>query len=544
MKLFILCLFFNFVFLQQNLFSQNEKFPPITPRWALEHIVWEDSANNQGASEKLVNLYVEHKMPVGAIIIDSPWSTAYNNFEWDTNRYPNSTEMIQNFNNKNVKVILWLTGCINSTGKDVPIQIHPSFDEIVAKKYAVNNGKVSTWWKGDGLHIDFTNTDAVKWWNSQLDKVTIDGVYGFKVDQGEIYFGNTVQTSKGPMSNVDFRPYYYNEMYQYITSRKAAGAILGRPFSHQGGLEASVEQLSLGWCGDFEGSWNGLKLQINNIYKSAELGYGAPGCEVGGFYKARSGKNELIRYAQFGALTACMINGGENGAFTNHLPWYHDKETASCYRQAVWLHSQLIPYLFSTVVEAHKNGGSLIKNVSFEQESHILGDYIFTKAITSENNTVSFKLPQEGKWMDFWSKTISEGGTFITQTCPLNQFPLFIKVGAIIPMNVSNSYSGIGDSTLTGKQTIYIIPDKAKNEYQFFRPTGDGIDFDSIKITYDGQLNELMIEGENKLDYAFIISNCAKPIKVNNADEWNYNKNNQELLLLKNGNKFSIKLKF
>jgi alpha-glucosidase (family GH31 glycosyl hydrolase) len=44
----------------------------------------------------------------------------------------------------------------------MPIQKHPAFDEVIAKNYAINNGKTSKWWKGDGLHIDFTNKDAVK----------------------------------------------------------------------------------------------------------------------------------------------------------------------------------------------------------------------------------------------------------------------------------------------------------------------------------------------------------------------------------------------
>lgn len=535
-----ICLFIS----QLSVFSQSVRFPPITPRWALEHIVWEDSANNQVSSEKLVNLYMEHKMPVGAIIIDSPWSTAYNNFEWNTKRYPNSTEMIGNFNKKNVKVILWLTGCVNSTATDMPIQKHPAFDEVIAKNYAINNGKTSKWWKGDGLHIDFTNKEAVKWWNSELDKAVIDGVYGFKVDQGEVFFGDTVQTSIGEMTNVDFRQYYYNSMFQYITKRKAEGAILGRPFSHQGGIEASVEQLSLGWCGDFTGSWDGLKLQIDNIYKSAELGYGAPGCEVGGFWRDRSGKKELIRYAQFGALTASMINGGENGAFTNHLPWYHGEEATKCFLQAVWLHSQLIPYLFSSIVHVHKTGGSLIKDVSYKQESHKVGDYLFTKAITSANDSANFKLPNEGRWMDFWSKTIFEGGTNINKTYPLNQFPLFIKEGAIIPMNITNSYSGIGDSTLVGKQTIYIIPNKEKSVYQYFRPLGDGIEYDSNEIVFNGQLNELSVKGKNRLPYAFLVQKVSKPVKVNNADEWTYNEAKQELRIYKRGKKFKIKLYF
>jgi len=144
-------------------FAQVQKFPPITPRWAFEHIVWEDSANNQASSQQLVYEYLTHQMPVGAIIIDSPWSTSYNDFNWDTKRYPNATEMIGNFKKENVKVFLWLTGCINSSSKDVPVQMNPYFEEVLTKKYAINNGNTSKWWKGEGLHLDFTNKEAVKW---------------------------------------------------------------------------------------------------------------------------------------------------------------------------------------------------------------------------------------------------------------------------------------------------------------------------------------------------------------------------------------------
>lgn len=517
-----------------------QKLPPITPRWAFEHIVWEDSANNQASSERLVNEYRAHQMPVGAIIIDSPWSLSYNDFNWDTKRYPDAKKMIANLNKKQVKVILWLTGCINSTGKDVPVQMNPYFEEAVAKKYVVNNGKTSTWWKGEGLHVDFTNKEAVKWWNAKLDKVTVDGVYGFKVDQGEIYFGDTVLTSKGPMTNVDFRPYYYNSMFQYITGKKAEGAILGRPFSHQGGLEASVEQLSLGWCGDFEGSWAGLKLQVNNIYQSARLGYGAPGCEVGGFWKARSSKKELIRYAQFGALTASMINGGENGAFTNHLPWYHDEEAVKCYRQAVWLHTQLIPYFFSTVVQAHKTGGSLLKNTSIEGESHQVGDFLFTKAMTSDEDHVSFMLPEGNSWMDFWSKTICHGGWAMGQTYPLNEFPLFIRTGSFLPMNIENDFSGIGNASLKGKQSIYIVPRPGKFEYNYFRPLGEGVAYEQIHLVYDNGV--ILVEGKTSLPYAFLIQNMEKPTKVLNADKWKYDASTKELLVLKSGSSFTLKV--
>lgn len=33
-------------------------------------------------------------MQVGAVDIDSGWSTGYNNFIFDTKKYPNATEMV------------------------------------------------------------------------------------------------------------------------------------------------------------------------------------------------------------------------------------------------------------------------------------------------------------------------------------------------------------------------------------------------------------------------------------------------------------------
>jgi alpha-glucosidase (family GH31 glycosyl hydrolase) len=115
------CLLF-FLLSSGLVFSQNIKHPPITPKWAFEQIVWEDNINKRSSAELLIDLHLKHSMPVGAIIIDSPWSTAYNNFDWDTIRYPKPSEMISNFQKHNVKTILWLTGCVNINSKDVPIK--------------------------------------------------------------------------------------------------------------------------------------------------------------------------------------------------------------------------------------------------------------------------------------------------------------------------------------------------------------------------------------------------------------------------------------
>lgn len=270
------------------------QYPPITPAWALGHIVWEDSLNTEDGARRIVGEYFKHGIPVHAVIIDSPWSTAYNDFEWDYFRYPGHAQMIEDFSKKNVKVILWLTGVVNRKSKDTRLQKSINYDEVVRRNLGINKNVPATWWKGEGVHIDFTNPDAIEWWSQQLDKVFKDGVYGWKVDQGEYWFGDIVETSMGEMSNALFRPYYYDAMYDYTVKRNPNAIIIARPYSHQGGFAASVEKMSLGWCGDFSGDWSGLKLQIQNIYKSSQRGYGAIGCEVAGFLAQKQVKNPLF----------------------------------------------------------------------------------------------------------------------------------------------------------------------------------------------------------------------------------------------------------
>lgn len=110
------------------------------------------------------------------------------------------------------------------------------------------------------------------------------------------------------MPQVDFRPYYYNAMYDYTRTKNDEGIIIARPFSHQGGFAASVAKLNMGWCGDYSGNWKGIQDQLTDIYHSAQAGYGAIAMEVGGFYQGRSDKEQFTRYFQAGCMTACIGN--------------------------------------------------------------------------------------------------------------------------------------------------------------------------------------------------------------------------------------------
>ena len=65
---------------------------PVTPPWALECWVWEDDHNTEEYTLELLKGYEEHDIPARTVLIDSPWSTRYNDFIVDEQRYPTPAE--------------------------------------------------------------------------------------------------------------------------------------------------------------------------------------------------------------------------------------------------------------------------------------------------------------------------------------------------------------------------------------------------------------------------------------------------------------------
>src|SRR3954471_9786289 len=87
---------------------------PLTPPWALECWLWEDDHNTGSYLKELVDGYAAHDLPVGAVVIDSPWSQRYNDFRFDETRYPNPRKLFSELHERGCRVVLWMTCMVNS----------------------------------------------------------------------------------------------------------------------------------------------------------------------------------------------------------------------------------------------------------------------------------------------------------------------------------------------------------------------------------------------------------------------------------------------
>ncbi len=521
--------------------AQFQGNPPICPRWAFEPWVWEDNGNTREHVMGLVEGYQSRDIPVGAVIVDSPWSTSYNSFEWDAERYPQPEQMIKQLNERGVRVVLWITGMMNSESKDTPQDKPEHFDEVIDRGLVVDDGKQYKWWKGRGTHIDFTNPEACEWFGQRLDRMMAMGVDGWKVDQAEHYLADMVQTSIGEIEKSQFKPYYYAQVRDRAYEHNRESLIFARPYSHQGGFAASRNKCTVGWCGDYSGDFAGLRKQMQNLYKSANAGYGALAVEVGGFFRDHPTKQSLIRYAQFGALMPVMVNGGENGGLTEHLPWHHDEQTVAIYRYYATLHSELAPYIFSCSVDSHLHGGSIVKDADNALHHHRLGEWVYASVVVDEATQKQVRLLDSSEWIDYWDQDrVREAGATYQAELPLERAAIHIKPGAIIPMDVTNDVTGHGDASSGGKQTIVIYP-HGQSSYVFHRPRGSGIAYDDVTIAVDEQGGTIEVAGEIEADYRIRVKCFARPGEVRGGTD-RYDAKTKWLQIDRTGSSFTIEI--
>jgi alpha-glucosidase (family GH31 glycosyl hydrolase) len=415
--------------------SAPVSYDRVWPEWTLKHWVWEDESTQESALA-LVDGYLARDIPVSAIIIDSPWETGYNTLDWDTERFPDPQAMIDELHAQDVHVFMWIVPAINT---DVAV-----YDELAEKGWfmqsdADSGPRVVDWWKGEGSLIDFYNPEALDWWHGQLDKTLAYGIDGWKCD-GVDYYQVFAPYSPGAgqdIARLDYSHTYYQDMHDYTRAQLGEDRVnTARPIDNYGfGLGgdevafAPRETLWAGWVGDQDADFGGLTAALENMFESAEYGYVAFGSDIGGYreddaYPQGRSKEVLIRWAQLGAFTPVMENGG--GGL--HAPWEFDEDTVDIYRRFVQLHMALVPYLDAHGAVAFHEGGSLMEFTDEATYSYLLGPDVFVMPILSEGAVSASPQLPEGDWIYLFDG--SQHSVSASVDVPLEHFPVFVRAGS------------------------------------------------------------------------------------------------------------------
>jgi alpha-glucosidase (family GH31 glycosyl hydrolase) len=447
--------------------------PPLTPPWALECWVWEDDGNTAAATLELLEDYRRNDFPVRTVLIDSPWSTRYNDFRVDEIRFPEPEKFFKRLQDDGYRVVLWMTSTVNSVSKDARIAEDKGwFQQAAEKGYLAGNGLQTKWWKGQGGFIDYSNPEARAWWHGMQQSLLDWGVDGWKLDGTDPYLMNWlwkipvpyIRTFEGLISNRTYANQYYRQEYRHGLEHNPEFVTLARsldspmPWARPWGF-APIEDAPVAWVGDNRHSWSdadyGLERALWCILRSARLGYSVIGSDIGGYHGAEPIPPDLyIRWAQFSAFCGLFLNGGHGERrMSRRTP-----EELEVIRKFSWLHTEWIPYLYSLVAEAHQGGLPLMRPLDKGDYHFLLGPYLLVAPFYQPGTTRTVHLP-EGRWRYlFRDAEVLIGPRVITREFPLSEYPVFVLDGAVIPMHIAREYTGIGERDWASYLTLNLYP--------------------------------------------------------------------------------------
>lgn len=475
--------------------------PPIpdpkryTPRWAFEPWISKDISTGADTYD-FVKGFQDRDIPVGAVVLDSPWETYYNSLIPNPARYPEFEKMVSDMHAKGVRVVLWTTQMINSfsydlePGGDKYEGPAPKLQEGNDCGFFVNGGEEYQWWKGKGSGVDFFNPAAAAWWHKQQETVLAAGIDGWKLDFGEDYITTTeLTTAAGVKTPQEYSEAYYRDFLAYGVQRRGKEFLTmvrawDESYGFKGRFYARPEHAPVSWMGDNRRDWVGLADALDETFRSAAAGYVVVGSDLGG-YLDRDDKDltgpqiplDPVVFARWTALSGLSPFMQLHGR-ANLTPWTFpdmpDQITA-IYRFWAKLHHAMVPFFYSVAEEAYGGAKGIVRPIGAMNGwagdyRYELGDAFLVAPLLDATGKRDVPLPAGVRWYDWWAPAgdaIMGGQTLAAyDATDLTHFPLFVRAGAIVPLNVTDDANGLGTTASAGKLTVLVYPDATASSFK------------------------------------------------------------------------------
>ncbi|PQD14586.1 glycosyl hydrolase [Enterococcus faecalis] len=467
--------------------------PIMVPSWALGPWMSSNNWDRDSIVRQQVELTNQYDIPSTVIVLEQ-WSdeTTYYMFndaqypmlkpgeshsyhqmtfpKWG--RWPDPQGLIDYCHENGLKFILW----------QIPIekylnqQKHPLKDQdeayMIEKGFVVKNADGSPYripenWFTDSLLMDFTNDEAKKWWFEKRQYLIEIGVDGFKTDGGEMVYGADVTFSDGStgrnMRN-NYPKEYIKAYYEFAQQNK------GITFSRSGYTGAQTYPAH--WAGDERSTFESFKRQLIAGINSGMSGVLFWGWDLGGFNGDIPSAELFMRATSMATFCPIMQYHAESkGEFNqDRTPWNIAERTNTpkvidVYRFFANTRMNLLPYIYDQAMNSVNQQKPLMNALQIEYpkedfqncyDQFMFGESLLVAPVIEEKAIARNVQFPEGRWTDFWTHKIYDGGTTVEVSAEVHQIPVFIKENSAVFLNLGNT--GVLGETIGNDLTQYTKP--------------------------------------------------------------------------------------
>lgn len=409
--------------------------PPVVPAWS--HGLWLTTSFTTNYDEDTVNSFVdgmaERDIPLSVFHFDCFWMREFHwvDFIWDPATFPDPEGMLARLKAKGLKICLWINPYI--------AQQSYLFQEGKANGYLVKRADGSVWqwdrWQsGMGL-VDFTNPDAVAWFQGKLKVLMGQGVDSFKTDFGERIPTDVVwHDGSDPERMHNYYTHLYNKtVFDVLERERGEGdALVFARSATAGGQNFPVH-----WGGDSDSTFPSMAETVRGGLSLSMCGFGYWSHDIGGFENYPD-PAVYKRWVAFGMLSS---HSRLHGSTSYRVPWIIDDEAVDVTRFFTKFKISLMPYLYRQSLAVAQTGIPSMRSMYVEFPSdpattyidsqYMLGDDLLVAPVMNEDGVAKFYVPQ-GKWTSVLDDSVYEGGRWYSEEHGYLSVPALARPGSVI----------------------------------------------------------------------------------------------------------------
>lgn len=460
---------------------------PLPPKWALGYIQSKYGYRTWDETNNIVDTFRNKNIPVDGIVLDAYWAAAnrYFDFTW-SNDFAAPKEHMDALKQKGVKI---------STIVDPYVQVTAgNFNEGDQKGYFVKDasGKTIIYkaWYGDAGLIDFTNSEAAKWYTDQVKTLYDAGVRGWWIDLNEPeretdgLRDQFAAGSAGEIRNVyalNEAKAFYDGQRRYTNDRVWSLA--------RSGFSGIQRYGTTVWTGDVDSSWDALTHNLQLGLSSGLSGIPYFTNDTGGFRGSKPSDELYARWMQAAAfMPVFRAHGDDTSGNGKREPWEYPS-VEGIVKDTIKQRYRLLPYIYSAAKETQQNNTPIMRALVVDHPSdpnvvNLVDEWLFGQSLlvapvheqgAAQRNVY---LPS-GVWYEWNGNNVYSGGqTAANVAAPLDKIPLFVKEGSIIPLRPDENYVGeTADDNLTLK--IYPLTGGGTSRFTLYEDDGQTYGYES-----------------------------------------------------------------
>lgn len=501
-------------------YSQLTGRPPLPARWALGYHQSRWGYRTEDNIRREIQAFRDHDLPISAIHLDIDCQAGHRPFTLDPDRFPQLASFIQELSEVGVRFIT-----INNPGVKYSHNSNLCLEgQILGGFCTYPNGElvIAPVWAGKMVFPDFTNPQVRAWWSRQYAYLLDVGVAGFWHDMNEpaafvLWGDHTLPTvAQHSLEGRGGNHLEAHNVYGLLEAEAAYESIREyrphqRPFIVSRSGWAGLQRYAWTWTGDTICTWAALHQTVSTVVGLGLSGIPYSGPDIGGF-QGNPTAELYLRWFQM-ATFLTFYRTHSSTSVMPRSPWAFGEPYLSIIRRFMQLRYRLIPYLYTLTWQAHQWGYPPVRPLFWYdwQDSRLwnvddafyLGDALLicpivqpgaTDASTQPHSSRTIPLPQ-GKWYDFWTDAPLEGDKTVTLSASLEQIPILVKAGSILPLSEDQ------------QMTLHLYPpEQGKSEYQLYSDAGEGYGesrVDRFSLTRHEQGLELTWEQQGEYPFPY-----------------------------------------